>query len=222
MKKPLEYSQKIKKLYSTLKKGAEKPKKAVHDDIVEAIIFASLCQDCPESSARSAMRKIQSHFVDYNDLRVARIEEIVEVIGGDINNADKVAVKITSLLNAIFQKYDSLDSENLVGTGKKGIREVLEKFNGMTNFVRNFVYLTTLNGHAIPLTDKMIEYLKTHNLVDTQWDNNQIESFIEKQVSASEAYAFYSIIRHDSELANPKAAQILSENKKVVKSKTAQ
>ncbi|HBG26235.1 MAG: hypothetical protein A2Y10_08070 [Planctomycetes bacterium GWF2_41_51] len=220
MKKPLQYSQKVKKLFSALKKGAEKPKKTAYEDMIEAMIFASLCADCPESGARSAIRKIQSHFVDFNDLRVARVEEIVGVIGGDINNAESKAIKITSLLNAIFQKYDSLVTENLVGAGKKGVREILEKLNGMTAFVRNFIYLTALNGHAVPLTDKMIQYFKTYNLVDEQWDDNQIESFIEKQVSASEAYTFYSLVRHDSELANPKAAQILSDDKKNAKPKS--
>jgi len=221
MKKMPQYSQKIKKLFNALKKGAEKPKKVSHEDLIEAMVFASLCQDCNESAAKAALKKIQSHFVDFNDLRVARVEEIVSVIGGDVSNADKAAIKMTSMLNAIFQKHDSLITENLVSTGKKGIKEVLEKINGITDFVRNFVCLTFLNSHAIPLTDKMIEYFKAYDLVDLQWDNSQIAAFIEKQVSASEAYAFYSIIRHDSELANPKAAQILSEDKKVVKSKTA-
>ena len=150
-------------------------------------------------------------------MRVARIEEIVEVIGNEINNADKAAASVTSTLNAIFQKYDSLVAENIVGSGKKGIKEVLEKLNGVSDFVKNHVCLTSLNGHAIPLTEKMIDYLKTYNLVDLEWDNKQISSFIEKQLSASEAYAFYTLIRHDSELANPKAAQILGEDKKQTK-----
>jgi heterodisulfide reductase subunit C len=118
------------------------------------------------------------------------------------------------MLNVIFQKYDSLITENIVGTGKKGVKEVLEKMTGVTDFVKNFVYLTFLNGHAVPITDKMIEYFKAYDLVDTEWDNAQINAFIEKQVSASEAYTFYSLIRHDSELASPKAAQILNEDKK--------
>lgn len=219
MKKPLQYSQKVKKLFSALKKGTEKPKKASYDDIIEAMIFATLCEECSESAAKSAMRKIQSHFVDFNDLRVARTEEIAGIIGGDIANAETKSIKITSLLNAVFQKYDSLITENIISSGKKGTKEILEKLNGMTPFVRNFVYLTALDGHAVPLTDKMIQYLKTYSLVDEQWNNDQIESFIEKQVSASEAYTFYTIIRHDSELANPKAGQILPDDKKTAKSK---
>jgi hypothetical protein len=214
MKKTPQYSQKIKKIFGILKKGSEKPKKAAHEDLIESMVFASLCQDCTESAAKNALKKIQSHFVDFNDLRVARTEEIVGVIGSDVGNADKAAVNVIAMLNAVFQKHDSLFSENIAGAGKKGVKEALEKILGLTDFVKNFVYLTYVNIHAVPLTDKMIEYFKTYEMVDPEWDSKQIISFIEKQVSASEAYSFYEAIRHDSELASPKAAQILAEEKK--------
>jgi endonuclease III len=219
MKKTPQYSQKIKKLFGVLKKGIEKPKKAAYEDLIEAMVFAALCQDSTESAAKNAMKKIQAHFVDFNDLRVARMEEIIGVIGSDMPNAEKAASNAVAMLNAVFQKHDSLIAENIVGTGKKGVKEALEKISGLTDFVKNFVYLTFVNIHAVPLTDKMFEYLKTYELVDPQWDNKQISAFIEKQVSASEAYVFYTAIRHDSELATPKAAQILAEEKKSLKTK---
>jgi endonuclease III len=208
------YSQKIKKLFNALKKGSEKPKKPDYQDAVEAIIFAALCQNSTESAARASMKKIQAHFVDYNDLRVARIEEIAEIAGGDLTDIQKTVTAVLSLLNAIFQKYDSLSPEDFNGTGKKNTREILEKFNGMTPFICDYVMLTALNAHCVPLTDKMIEYLKAYELVEPQWDNAQIISFVEKQIPASDAYTFYALIRHDGELASPKAAAILSDGKK--------
>jgi len=221
MKDTTQYPQKIKKLFNALKKGSEKPKRPASDDLIEAIIFAALCQHCPESSAKAALKKIQSHFTDYNDLRVARREEIVEVINSDIKDAPKTAETITALLNADYQKYDCLAPEDFAGAGKKDARDILEKFNGMTPFICSYVMLTVLNAHAVPLTDKMIEYLKANNLIDPQFDNAQAVSFVEKQISASNAYAFYTAIRHDSELANPKAAAILSDAKKTAAVKKA-
>jgi len=220
MKKTPQYAQKLKKLFGVLKKGIDKPKKSPYEDLIETMVFASLCQDSTEAAARNALKKIQSHFVDFNDLRVARTEEILEVIGSDMNNAEKSAANTVAMLNAVFQKYDSLISENIAGTGKKGIKEALEKISGLTDFVKNFVYLTFVNIHAVPLTRTMIEYFKKYELVDPQWDDKQIAAFLEKQVSASDALAFYAAIRHDSEAANPKAAQILAEEKKSSKTKT--
>jgi hypothetical protein len=105
------------------------------------MVFAALCQDSTESAAKNALKKIQSHFVDFNDLRVARTEEILEVIGNDMNNAEKSAANAVAMLNAVFQKYDSLATENISGTGKKGVKEALEKVSGLSDFVKNFVYL---------------------------------------------------------------------------------
>jgi endonuclease III len=208
-----QYVQKLKKLFSILKKGDEKPKKTIYQNPVEAIIFAALCENSNESSARSALRKIQSHFVDFNDLRVARIEEIIEVICPDITEPEKCAAKLASILNAIFQKYDCLTLEDLITTGKRSAKETLEKFNGMTAFVSAYVMLTVINAHIIPLTQKMVQYLKTYGAIDPQLETDQITAFVERQVSAANAYAFYAAVRHDSELANPKAAQLLTDKK---------
>jgi len=213
MKNSSQYIQKLKKLFSILKKGDEKPKKPVYHDPIEAIVFAVLCEESTESRAKAALKKIQSHFVDFNDLRVARAEEIAEVIGPDIEEPEKHAVRLTSLLNAIFQKYDCLSPEDLASTGKRSTKEILEKFNGMTNFISSYIMLTVINVHAVPLTEKMIQYLKAYNIVDPVFENEQIVAFVERQISAANAYTFYTLVRHDSELVNPKAALLLAEKK---------
>jgi endonuclease III len=211
--KSSQYTQRFKKLLGILKKGDEKHKKPVHQDPVEAIVFAILCEKSPESCARAALKKIQSHFVDFNDLRVARAEEIVEVIVSDIEEPEQCAVRLTSLLNSIFQKYDCLSSEDFISAGKKGTKETLEKLNGMTSFVCRYIVLTVCDAHAFPLTEKMIQYLKTYNVIDPALENEQVAAFIEKQIPAASTYTVYTLIRHDSELANPKAVQLLAEKK---------
>ena len=213
MKTNIQYAQKLKKLFGILKKGTEKFKKPVYHNPIEAIIFAALCENSTESSAKAALKKIQSHFVDFNDLRVSRPEETAEIIGPDIQEPEKCATMLALLLNAIFQKYDCLKLEDFTSAGKKGAKEILEKLNGMTNFVCSYCLLTAADAHTIPLTDKMIQYLKAYNTVDPLLENEQVAAFIERQISAANAYAFYTLVRHDSEIANPKALQLLTEKK---------
>jgi hypothetical protein len=213
MKNSRQYIKKLKKLFGILKKGDEKPKKPLYHDPIEAIVFAVLCEKLTESCAKAVLKKIQSHFVDFNDLRVARAEEIAEVIGPDIEEPEKCAVKLTSVLNAIFQKYDCLTPEDLTSTGKRTTKEILEKFNGTTNFISSYIMLIVSNAHAVPLTEKMVQYLKAYNVVDPELENEQIVAFVERQISAANAYTFYTLVRHDSELVNPKAALLLTEKK---------
>ncbi len=59
--------------------------------------------------------------------------------------------------------------------------------------------LTSLQGHAIPLTKKMIEYLRSNELVHPDADEQQIEGFLAKQISAENAYEFYALLRRQSE-----------------------
>jgi hypothetical protein len=83
----------------------------------------------------------------------------------------------------------------------------------MTDFVRAYIMMMTLNVHVVPLTEKMIQYLKTFGIIDSDADTIKAETFIERHISATESHTFYTVIRHDSELANPKAAQILADEK---------
>jgi ribosomal protein S13 len=47
----------------------------------------------------------------------------------------------------------------------------------------------------------MIGYLKGNKLVDPEADEQEIEGFLTRQISAKNAYEFYALLRHESELA---------------------
>jgi hypothetical protein len=59
--------------------------------------------------------------------------------------------------------------------------------------------LSALQGHAIPLTPKMIEYLKTSQLINVEAGYEEIEGFLARLISIKNAYGFYSLLRHESE-----------------------
>ncbi len=81
--------------------------------------------------------------------------------------------------------------------------------------------LTSLKGHAVPLTEKMIEYLKGNELVDPGADEQQIGGFLAKQIPAKNGYEFYALLRHESEVnAVKKAKKAKKKAKKKVKKKT--
>jgi hypothetical protein len=47
----------------------------------------------------------------------------------------------------------------------------------------------------------MLEYLKSNELVQSDAAIEEIEGFLERQISASQAYEFYAVVRHASESA---------------------
>jgi endonuclease III len=203
MKESREYSKKVQKLYRTLRRQPAKHTGVEFDEPVDAIVYAVVSENMTEPQTQSAIKKFKDYFVDWNDLRVATVDEIVEVLGQETAAARNVATALVSSLKAVFEKYNMLSLQALKKLGKRPAKQVLEKFAGATPFVVDYCMLTALQGHAIPLTPKMIEYLKTNKLAHAGAGYEEIEGFLARQVAMKSAYEFYSLLRRESE--SPKA-----------------
>ena len=199
MKNSKEYSKKIQGLYRTLSAGQAKVQQASHEEIIDAIVHGMVNAQLTQKEAESAMARFAELFVDWNDLRVSKTEEIVEALGGDTPAARVTASTITKVLTGIFNDYHKLSLDALKKMGKRPARQALEKIDGMTRFVVDYCVLTSLHGHAIPLTEAMMAYLKSNELVDPEADHEQIEGFLAKQIPARSGYEFYHCLRQESE-----------------------
>jgi endonuclease III len=214
MKDSSQYSKKIQKLYRNLKKHPVRQAAVKYDEPVDAIVYAVISENMTEPQAQSAIKRLRDYFVDWNDLRVAAIDEMVEVLGQDIASARGIAATMVNLLKAVFEKYNMLTLQPLKKLGKRPAKQVLEKFNGATPFIVDYCMLTALEGHAIPLTPKMMEYLRTSTLVHAQANYEEIEGFLTRQIPAKNAYEFYSLLRHASESPKTRASQKTKSAKK--------
>ncbi|NQT01384.1 MAG: hypothetical protein HQ580_05150 [Planctomycetes bacterium] len=199
MKNSKNYSKKIQKLHRSLSQKYPKVQKVIHDEPTDAIIYAIFCSKLSEKATETAIKKFSDYFVDLNDFRVSRIEEIVEMLGEDTPVTREVALTITTVLRAIFNEYHKVSLEVLKKTGKRPARQILEKLEGTSHYVIDYCMLTSLQGHAIPLTEGMIEYLKSKDLVYPNADEQEIGGFLAKQISAKKGYEFYALLRRESE-----------------------
>jgi len=204
MKNSKDYSKKIQKLYRSLSHKYPKVPKVSHETVIDSIIYAVISAEMSERMTDSVIRKFADYFVDWNDLRVSRSEEIVEVLGKDNHVTMDIASAITRILNGIFNEYHKVSLEALKKIGKRPAKQALEKIDGISRFVVDYCLLTALGGHAMPLTDRMIKYLRTNELVNPDADEQQIGGFLAKQISAKNGYEFYALLRHESESAKAK------------------
>jgi outer membrane biosynthesis protein TonB len=110
--------------------------------------------------------------------------------------------------------------------GKRDAREELEQIEGISEFVVEYVFLTALNGHAIPLTESMIKYLKGNELVEANASRKDIEGFLSRIIRSDDAYEFYHLLRTEArknppkEKAKKKSAKKKSSKKKSKKKST--
>ncbi len=220
MKNSKDYSRKIQKLYNSLNRKYPKVQNVTHDEPTDAIVYGIIYSKLDEKTTESAIKRFSDYFIDMNDLRVSRIEEIVEMLGDDTPVTREVALTITTVLRAIFNEYHNVSLEGLKKTGKRPARQALEKLEGTSRFVVDYCMLTSLQGHAIPLTEGMIAYLKSRELVYPDASEQEIGGFLAKQISAKKGYEFYALLRHASEAhssKNKKKTKTASAKKKTTK-----
>lgn len=199
MKNGKEYSKKVQKLYRSLKRKYPVVQKVIYDEPVDALVYAIISAELSEPAAQSAIKRLADYFADWNDLRISRAEEIVEAIGPEASAARDIASALTTALRAVFSKYNMVSLKALYKMSKRPAKGVLEKIDGTNRFVVDYCMLTSLHGHAIPLTKKMIEYLRSNELVHAGADEREIGGFLARQISAENAYEFYSLLRRQSE-----------------------
>jgi hypothetical protein len=213
MKDSKEYSKKIQKLYRSLKKKGDKVQKPVLDEPVDAMVQAVLCESMTTKEAEAVLKIIEDYFIDLNDLRVSQTEEIVEVVGKDNAVVRQTAGNLTKALRAVFGTYNVVNLQDLKKMGKRPAKQALEKMEIGSAFVIDSCMLMSLGGHAIPLTQRMVEYLKDYELVHPDATDQEIEGFLARQIAADKGYEFYVLLRQESETAKRK-------KKKAKKTKT--
>ncbi|HOV77317.1 MAG TPA: hypothetical protein PLS24_04770 [Sedimentisphaerales bacterium] len=199
MKNSKEYAQRLQKLYRELKRVHPKVEKTTYDDPAEALICGIISERLSEAATARALREIRSSFVDWNDLRVSRIEEIAEVMGGNPASCRAAASSLTAALRGIFNEHHKISLAVLKKLGKRPAKEGLEKLDGVSRFAINYCMLTSLQAHAVPLTQGMIECLRSHGAIAPDADEDAIEGFLTRQIAAKDAYEFYALLRKESE-----------------------
>ena len=224
MKDSKDYSPKVTKLFRSLKRKYGKAEMPTYSDPVQSIVDALVIEVMQQDAATKALKRMKSHFVDLNDVRVCRNEEILEVFRDDSPEAEKSASAITKTLNTIFDKYDKVTLDTLGQEGKRQAKKELEELTGITPFAISYCFLTALEGHAIPLNARMLTYLHDHGLVHPDADEHEIAGFLERAIAAADAYTFYVTLRTEAEAEQPKPTakkETTTKKKAAVKKKTA-
>lgn len=204
MKNSKDYVKKIRKLHRSLNRKFPKVKKVIYDEPLDAIVYAIISAELSEKATESVIKRFSDYFISLNELRVSRTEEIVEILGVDTPVTRTIASTITTVLMAVFNQYHKVSLQILRKLGKRPARQILEKFEGTDRFIVDYCMLTSLQGHAIPLTKAMVEYLKSKELVYLEADAQQIAGFLAKQISAKNGYEFYALLRKESEARKTK------------------
>jgi len=195
MKNGTFYAKRVKRLFSMLKKQHGAPDIPEPVDPVEQLILALLSYDASEAEAVDAVKALSQAMVDLNEIRVSTIAEITAVIRSHIANPANRAAAIRSALNAVFRRNHRISLAPLHKLGRREARQYLEKLKGVNSFAAASVMLWSLGAHAIPVSRRMFERLREQDLIDPAADIDEVQAFLERNISATDAKVFCLLMR---------------------------
>lgn len=214
MKHGSQYAKQVKRVFNRLVRQHGKPKHDTLADPIEQLLLGVLARGTTETAAAAAMKSLQEGTVDLNELRVASPREMVQLLGENFPHAIEKARDINSILNEIFNRQHELDLNFLRDKTRREAKDYLQKMPGVDTCTVARVMLVSVGGHAIPVDENILAYLRRQELVDPEADEAEVQAFLERNIAADDAYAFYTLVRRLAASSRPRTKKTAAATKK--------
>src|SRR4051812_18660911 len=194
MKNATKHAEQLKSLSRKLirehKPGEKKPLEPL-----KALVRGAMSFDVTDSRADEIMRAIDKEFVDLNELRVATDLEIQELLGARYPGIERRVAMVTRALNDIFEREHTLSLDRLKTVSRRDARQFLRELPEIHPFVEAYVMLMSFDGHAVPIDDAMLSYLREEEIVDDTVNVEDAQKFVEHHLKAEDCYPFFASLR---------------------------
>jgi endonuclease-3 len=184
------YARKVRRLFSPAAKSAPPP-----TDSIRLMLAAILQENAPGRPGESAMAALEQEFVDFNELRVSPVKDIVDVLGRNFIAARSKAEAITRALNVVFDRTNALVLEYLAKQPKRELRRLLREDLGLSPYAESVVTLYGFSGHAIPVDDALLLALKANGYIHPASDLADLQGFLERIIPAKDAVRCHEALR---------------------------
>jgi endonuclease III len=169
-------------------------------DTLTWLVCAVIGDGVGDGKARSAMKRLQDAFVDWNELRVTPPDEIVPILGA-LPQAREKAVALTGFLNRIFELTNGLSLDFLKDKPKRDARAYLERLEGVGPAAAAHAVLHALEGHAVPVDSGVHRLLSRLGVIKADTPAPAAQSALERHVSNRDAIpCTYALRRHAEEV----------------------
>ena len=78
---------------------------------------------------------------------------------------------------------------------KRDARQFLRELPEVHPFVEAYVMLFGFDGHAFPMDDDSLEYLRGHDIVEEATSLDEAQRFVEHHLKAEECYDLFACFR---------------------------
>ncbi|RJP36636.1 MAG: hypothetical protein C4547_07005 [Phycisphaerales bacterium] len=201
MKNGTLYSKRVKKHFARLLK----PPPAPPADPLDALAASILGREAGYPAGKRCLDRLLETFVNYNEARVCSPEDLAGMLGNRLPHAGQRCAELRQALNDVFERENRMSLDRLKSMKIKEARQFLATIDGVDEYTVASVILRSLGGHAIPVDDAAWALLRERDLVDPDATRGEIQGFLERAISASDAQAFCHTLEHAAH-ADHKAA----------------
>ena len=206
MKKAADYTPRVKKLFNRLKKSGAKSSLAEADDAMEVLLLGILSNYSTEQKAATAIDKLMAEMIDFNDLRVTPVADIVALIGVDFPHCRTAAEEIARVFTSVFNRTHDLDLSFLSSFTKKPAAFFLDSLDGLSPHAHAFFRNRFLKTHVIPLDANMHAYLIKNKCLPADTNVAEAQNFVSQVFKDRNAENFYALLKRSAAAHAPRAA----------------
>jgi endonuclease III len=194
MKNATKHAEELRSLYKRLVKE-HKPEPREPQEPLRALVRGALSFDVSESKTDDAMKALDREFVDLNELRVATELEVQELIGPRYPQIERRTKILNIALNNIFEREHTLNLARMREISRREARQFLRDIPEMHPFVDAYTMLFAFDGHAFPMDERTLAFLREEEIVDEDTTLEDAQKFVEHHLKDQECYEFFAALR---------------------------
>jgi endonuclease III len=186
-------SELINTTYKVLKEHYQPWQPPADRTLFEHLLYACCLENARPEAADEAFAKLQQTYYDWNEVRVTTVKELAETMSS-LPDGAAAAKRLKQALQHIFETHYSFDIEYLKKQNLGKAVKDIEAIRGVTPFVADYVTQHSLGGHAIPLSQSIIDVLMVLGVVtEAEAKRNRVPG-LERAIPKAKGIEFASLL----------------------------
>jgi hypothetical protein len=155
-------------------------------DFIEALVFQILELGVQEKPARDGLKRLRDEYVDWNDMRVATVRELEDILGAKYYQVRKKSEDIKHLLADLYTAFRRMEITELTPEGVETLRALPETTNVRKDDLERALALT-MSFKIFPCDEDQFKLLKFLGGVPKPLTMQQGVKKIEESLDAEQA-----------------------------------
>lgn len=180
-------------LYKALKKHYKPVTPPSDRKVLDHLMYACCLEDATYEAADEAFAKLQQAYFDSNELRVTTVAELSESLTS-LPKASAAAARIKKSLQSMFEARYSFDIDDLKKANLGKAVDEITAWQGMSKYVIAYLTQHALGGHAIPVSQTVLDVCHTLDLVTYAEIEKVVLPGVERAIAKSKGVEFASLL----------------------------